>query len=255
MVTLGRGDGVARLAFMHPITPEQWARVDGPHLARLPELIFNRLPLDTNLAVAGSRHLAALARLAVYPVGGEAEALRTLVASPPWKKLRALRITGPLAPEGVQHLASACRLKHLEELELTLGNPADPPGAVGVVVAMLGQLIRAFMGGIRLPLPTGPRWADFGPALEALAAAKWVRRLRRVRIASGDPRHALGALGARLYGTAEQGADVIPDAAVFALADALKRDKLETLVLPAAIVGPSTREALTTHLGRRVAFA
>jgi uncharacterized protein (TIGR02996 family) len=243
---------VVRLAFTHAITPEEWARVDGPHLARLPELTFDRLPPDTTLAVAESPHLAALTRLAVHPIGGQPEAVRAVVASPPWTGLRSLRFTGPLASEGIQHLARDCRLKRLEELELTLGNPTA--GLFGGVGALLGRLLQAFIGSVTLPGFPGPGWADFGPALEALASAKWVRRLRRLRVTTGDSHGLFAILGERFHGTGDRPADLIPDAAVLALADALKSDKLETLVLPAAVVGTSAREKLTARLGRRVAF-
>ena len=62
-------------------------------------------------------------------------------------------------------------------------------------------------------------------------------------------------LGERLYGGSDATTQLIPDAAVLALASAVATDKLERLVLPAAVVGPSVREELTTRLGPRVAFA
>jgi uncharacterized protein (TIGR02996 family) len=245
---------LARLAFTHPVTPREWKRVNGPHLARLPELAFNQLPDETTRFVASSRHLAALTRLVVHPLGADTGALRALVAAPAWAGLRALQFTGPLSPEGVRELAEWCRLKKLEELELALGNPADPFGAIGAIGAMLGQVIRAFAQAIALPAWNGTRWAEFGPALEALAGAPWVRGLRRLRISSGHHRGLVAMLGGQLRGTAERAADLIPDGAVLALADALNRKKLEKLVVSEVLISPSARAELVTRLRDKVGF-
>jgi uncharacterized protein (TIGR02996 family) len=244
---------LVRLQFAFPPTPRDWKRVSGPHLKRLVELSFDRLPPDTARAVAASRHLSRLTQLSAS-IGGDAGAVRTLVASPAWRKLQVLRFTGPLSPDAVRELAQWCRLKKLEDLELTLGNPADPFGALGMIGTVLGQVFQSLASAFAFPSPGGLRWAEFGPALEALAGAVWVGRLRRLRIASGQHRGLATILGARLAGTPEHGADRIPDAAVLALAAALDRRKLELLTLPKDIVSPAARKELEKRLGSRVAF-
>jgi uncharacterized protein (TIGR02996 family) len=243
---------LVRLSFAPLLDAAQWERVNGPHLVRLSDLTFDQLLADTARRVAESPHLTALARLAVNPFASDADAIRALVASPSWAGLRVLQFNGRMSPDGVRDLARYCSLEHLEELDLTLGNP----GPLGSPLAEAAfQILRMMARAVAFPTADPPRWVEFGPALEALAAAPWVRRLRVLRIQSG---HAGGLLGLlhlpRLYGGTESGADVIPDAAVLALASAVSTDKLERLVLPAAAVGPSVKEELTTRLGGRVMF-
>jgi hypothetical protein len=190
----------------------------------------------------------------VRPLGAEIGAVRALVADPAWGVLRALRFTGPLSPAAVRELAQRCTLRYLEELDLTLGNPADPFAGAGALGAMLGQVIRAFMTAVAMPGLDGPRWAEFGSALEALAAARWVGGLRRLRIDSGQHRGLTGFLRERLPEPGGRSPDLIPDSAVLALAGALDRKKLDELVLPRAVVGPAAREELKARLGRKVVF-
>src|SRR5262249_27352443 len=154
-----------------------------------------------------------------------------------------LSFTGRLSPDAVRDLALFCTLENVEELDLTLGNPAEHGNPVG---AIINDLLQAFMRALTIPTAPAIPWPQFAPAVEALSAAPWVRRLRKLRIESGVPRGLLALIGQQLYGSTESGANLIPDAAVCALADALDRDKLETLVLPASVVGPSVREELTT---------
>ena len=122
---------------------------------------------------------------------------------------------------------------------------------LGLLRSLGGLLIQLFLRAVSFPANT-VRWAEYGPAVEELAAAPWVGRLRRLTLRAGGPR-LRAVLGGRLYGGDDT--DAIPDAAVRALADAPDPDKLERLVLPAAAVGPSAREELTTRLGGRVVFA
>ena len=247
----GDASPLARLSFAPDIRAAQWQRVDGPHLSRLAEVSFEALQPEAAQVVAESPHLAALSRLAVNPHGSDAGAIRAMVTLPPWSELRALKFTGRLSPDGVRDVAHGCTLKHLEELDLTLGNPGFFPGPLGEIVS---GVLQAFARMVAFPGTEGPRWIEYGPALEALAAAPWVRRLRVLRILSGHHSGLLGLLGERFYGGTETRADAIPDAAVLALASAVTTDKLERLVLPAAVVGPSVREELTTRLGGRVVF-
>jgi hypothetical protein len=242
---------LVRLTFAFHLTPAAWGRVAGPHLDRLSELTLDYLPTETAPLVAASPHLSALTRLSVNVIGANADAVRALVVSPAWAGLRSLAFTGRMSPDAVRDLALFCTLEHVEELSLGLGNPADPGNPfVGVLNDLLRALSALMAFSANPPVP----WPDFGPALEALAAAPWVRRLRKLHLASGSPAGFLTLLGQQLHGGAEADANRIPDAAVLALASALNPDKLETLTLPAAVVGPSVREELTTRLGPKVRF-
>ncbi len=246
---------LARLAFTHMITPAQWERIDGPHLARLPELIFDQLLPDTTLLVSTSPNLTALTRLRVNPTpttteAANADTIGFLVRAHAWPGLRSLHITGRLTPYALRHLATHCTLGHLEELDIILGNPNILAGAIQAI----GYVIRHFMQTLAFESTPRERWADYGPTLETFAATPWVRKLRRLRIASDAPSGLLGKLGERLYGSAERGADLIPDESIYALVNALNPDTLERLELPGAIIGPSVREDLMTRLGDRIKF-
>ncbi|VTU01165.1 unnamed protein product [Gemmataceae bacterium] len=256
---LGDAMPLVRLAFAHMITPAQWERIDGPHLANLRELTFDNLLPDTTMLLAGSQHLAALQRLAANPLattleGGNADTVRFLVQVPVWTELRSLRLTGRLGPPAFRDLAERCTLERLEELDVRIGTPGGPGPDIASLQA-LNEVIRlavqAFTHLGTEPIP----WAAFGPALEALAAAPWVRNLRRLSITSGSLTGLLGVLSNRLYGSTERGADLIPDAAVLALANAVDTPALERLTLPGPLLSPSVREDLTTRLGPRVVFA
>jgi uncharacterized protein (TIGR02996 family) len=247
------GDAIplTRLVLAPEVTASQWARVDGPHLARLSDLTFDRLIPEVAALVGSSPHLAAVTRLTANPIGSNTDAIRGLVVLPSWFGLRALQFTGRLSPDGIRELARGCTLQYLEELDLTLGDPGLLGSPMG---EMLNDLLHLFLRAVAFPT-TAVRWAEFGPALEALAAAPWVGRLRRLELRTGNPIGLRAMLGGRLYGSGDTGSDTVPDAAVLALAAALNTDKLERLVLPAVAVGPSAREELTTRLGGRVAFA
>jgi uncharacterized protein (TIGR02996 family) len=248
------GDAIplVRLVLSPTLSVVEWESVAGPHLARLADLSLDTMLDGVAPIVAAAPHLANLTRLAANPLGSDRDAIRALVASPAWGKLRVLRLTGRLSADGVRDLADACTLRHLEELEVGIGNPGLLGGPMGELV---GGLLQAFMRAVSLPVGIAPRWEEFGPAFEALAAAEWVRGLRVLRFVSGHPRGVFGELGERLYGGTEAtAARVIPDAAVLALASALRPDKLERLVLPAAVLGPSVREELTTRFGGKVVF-
>jgi uncharacterized protein (TIGR02996 family) len=254
---LGDAMPLARLAFAHMVTPAQWDRVDGLHLANLPELAFDNLLPDTTMLVAGSPHLAALQRLTADPLAttletGNADTVRFLVQSPVWAGLRVLRLTGRLGPPALRDLAAGCTLERLEELDVRIGTPGVPGGAV---FEALNEVLRRFMQTLALQGTEPVRWTEYGPPLAALAAAPWVRNLRRLSITSGYLSGLLGVLSERLYGSAERGADLIPDGPVRALADAVDTPVLERLTLPGTLLGPSVREDLTTRLGPRVVFA
>ncbi|MBA4066020.1 MAG: hypothetical protein C0501_20335 [Isosphaera sp.] len=245
------GDAIplVRLNLGWDVTPDRWARVDGPHLARLPELELGRLPVGTAAAVAASAHLAAVARLSADLTDAGADAVRALVAGPPWAGLRELHLTGHLDPPAVRELAAACTLRHLEEVSVALRRPGGLGALAGEV---LSRMIRVLFARGSAPEPPEAGWRDFGPALEALAVAPWVRRLRRLRITAGRF-GLLGDLGRRLDRMGRDD-DFLPDAAVRALAAAAETGKLDSLVLPAGLVRDPVREELARP-GGRVSFA
>ena len=190
------GDAIPlrRLSFASFVSAVEWDRVYGPHLARLADLSLERLLPDVAVRVAGSPHLAGLTHLSANPLGSDPGAIRALVELPAWPDLRTLRFTGRLSPDGVRELARGCTLKHLEELDIGLGNPGILGSPMGEVVS---DLLRAFLRAVSIPGTDAPRWVEFGPALEALAAAEWARRLRVLRIVSGHPSGLPGIIGER----------------------------------------------------------
>jgi uncharacterized protein (TIGR02996 family) len=243
---------LVRLAFKTTVTLREWGRIDGPHLGRLAELTFDQLTAETAAHAAKSPNLGRLLKLSVFPVGASLAALRSLVSAPTWKGLRLLRITGPLSPEQLRDFAQRMRLKKLEELELTLGNPMDPLGVLGGVMALISQAVRTVIRGIAIPTISGPRWPEYGPALEALAAAPWTRRIRVLRLSTGAFPNDLAGVMAALAGESGQAHRQIPDSAVIALANALDHERLRRLVISSLVISPKAREHLKVRLGSRV---
>jgi uncharacterized protein (TIGR02996 family) len=247
------GDAIPlrRLIVSHNLSVVEWEAVDGPHLSRLTDLSLDTVLDGVTRLVAASPHLAKLTRLAANPLGSDRDAIRALVASPAWEGLRSLRLTSRLSSTGLRDFAGDCQLRRLEELELWVGNP----GLLGnPVIEAASQILRMMIRAVAFPTAEAPRWHEYGPAFEALAAAECVRGLRVLRIVSGHASGLMGLVSERLYGGTDAVTDVIPDAAVLALASALHPDKLERLALPAALVGPSVREELTTRMGNKVVF-
>jgi len=234
------------------LSEADWQRLHGPHLCHLAKLTFNLLPLELAPVIAESRYLAAVTDLDVYLLGATTETIRALVWAPAWKRLRALKIRCRLSPELVRELAIACRLKYLEELDLTLGHLTDLGRSIGQIVNQVLQLV------IRVvPFPTVglPRWFDFGPALEALAAAPWIRRLRRLAIRTSLPAVLRSLFGEPLPAVDSSArGELIPDSAVLMLADVLNWDKLDSLALPGAVVSRTVQDQLTARYGQRVVF-
>ena len=178
----------------------------------LADLSFERLLPDVAVVVAGSPHLAALTHLSVNPLGSDPGAIRSLVSLPAWPDLRTLRFTGRLSPEGVRELATL----YFEASRRTRPRPRQP-GHTRQPDGRSGQRpLRSVPAQVAIPGSDPPRWVEFGPALEALAAAKWMRGLPALQIASGHASGLLGMIGERLYGGTETVTDVIPDAAVLA---------------------------------------
>jgi uncharacterized protein (TIGR02996 family) len=225
----------------------EWESVVGPHLARLDALTIDSLLDGVAPRVAASPALANLRRLVV----DSREDFRPFVAAPPWVHLRALRLGGQVTPNRLREVVAACTLQHLEELDLVLGNPSW----------LIEHMVRAAAGGVQALIRSltqtvslvrdSSRFGEYGPALEELAATRWIKGLRVLRLVSASAT-SLGRMVLRF--NVHDPEQSLPDAAVLALAEALDRDKLERLVLPTAFVGPAAREELTNRLGSKVEF-
>jgi uncharacterized protein (TIGR02996 family) len=244
---------LARLSIMPYVGAAEWERIHGPHLQHLNDLSLDRLTADCAPRVAASPYLARLERLAVNPIGADPQAFRAIVSNPSWKNLRSLCFTGRLAPDNVRDIAAACTLEHLAELELSIGQrrvfgePLLEAAAAGLL-----SIIRTFARTVTEPGTT--RWTEYGPALETLAAAKWIKQMRELRITLADMSGLLGRIAQRIEERQIGPAEFLPDAAVLALADGVHSDKLERLVLPAALVSPSAHDELIRRMESKVEF-
>lgn len=244
---------LARLSIMPYVGASEWERIHGPHLQHLNDLSLERLMADCVPRVAASPYLSNLDRLAVNPIGTDPLGFQAIVSKPSWANLRFLRFTGRLAPDNVRDVAAACTLQRLEELELSIGQRGvfgEP--LLEAATAGLLSIIRTFARAVAAPGTT--RWNEYGPALEALAAAKWIKQLRELRITSGGMSGLLGRITQQIEARHLGPAEYLPDAPVLALADGVHSDKLERLVLPSALVSSPAREELTRRLGARVEF-
>ncbi|HSQ55547.1 MAG TPA: hypothetical protein VLM40_07360 [Gemmata sp.] len=245
---------VVRVVFVHPLTLSEWKRVDGPHFSRVPEFVFHHLPAETTVRVAASPHLANLAWLSICPIGPVTDAIRAVVHSPSWTRLRTLRVTTILSPAGMQELARQCNLNKLEDLELTVGNAADPFASLGAIGEILSHVIHLVASSLTVRPVGGLNWPEYGPAFETFAATKWVRKLRRLRIASS---RGIGTLAIPLFNRPPRrapDADFLPDRALLALSDSLNRKRLEKLLLPLSVVSAEVRGRLSRRFGSRVEF-
>jgi hypothetical protein len=188
-----------------------------------------------------------------------AASLRSLVADAAWKQLSVLRFTGPLSQESVRDLATRCKLQRLEELEVMLGNSADPFGVVGVASEIARFVGRFLVSAVTIPPTTIPPtsqsgWQEYGSALQMLAEAGWVARLRRLRFTTNAFAQAVTQLAASLRIGGREVPNVIPDAGVLAIGDAVNHRKLERLVFPRMLVSAAAQAELARKLGKRVAF-
>jgi uncharacterized protein (TIGR02996 family) len=245
----GNAMPLRRLTFSSNLSPDEWERVDGPHLSRLPELTFHRLSSEVAPTVTQSPNLAAITRLTVSPNDSGLEMIRSLVAAPTWSGLQTLHIDGRLYPDAVRALASSCTLEHLEELDLTLGFTGELGHQLGEI---LNDLVRLFRTSVSTAPPIAS-WSEFGPCLESLAAAPWVARLRRLTLKAA-PKGLRAFFDELFERRSDREVDVVPDRSILALAESFNPDKLERLVLHEAIISPATRDKLTARLGDRVAF-
>jgi len=225
------------------LSATEWESVDGPHLARLDRLTLDGLLEGVSTRIAASPALANLQRLSV---GGAAD-YRPIVSAPVWQRLRFLRLGNWVTSTQLGDVAAACTLQHLQEFELVLGNPGW----------LIEHMMRAVTGGVQsliralaqtVSMARNPsRFSEYGSALEALAAAKWIKQLRVLRLVLAS---ATGLLGQVFQSfDSHNTEETLPDAAVLALADAVRSDKLERLVLPAALISPPVREELMRRMG------
>jgi uncharacterized protein (TIGR02996 family) len=244
------GDAIplARLSLSYALSVTEWESVDGAHLSRLEELTLDSLLEGVAPRIAASPALANLRRLTV----GGSDNLGAIVSRPIWEKLRDLRLTSPVTTENVRVVADTCTLGHLEELEISLGNPTWMiERMIRAASAGVLSLIQAFTQTVMSARDLS-RWGDYGSALEALAAAKWIRQLRALRLVQASARGLFGRLTQPIeVQTAEE---PLPDAALLALADAIRSDKLERLTLPAELVSLPTQEAMKRRMGPTVEF-
>ena len=126
--------------------------------------------------IAASPYLANLSRLTVNPLGTDPQAYRAIVSEPTWSHLKVLRLTGRLSPGNVRGVATGCTLRHLEEVELELGNPGilgDP--IIQAAAAGLQSFVRMIGLAVTVPATAHP------------GGASTVPRSRRSR-----PRHGCG---------------------------------------------------------------
>jgi uncharacterized protein (TIGR02996 family) len=241
---------LVRLRFQSRPTPVDWQAIDGPHLKQLASLTFERLPPETATCVAGSRNLHSLKHLSIHLNGADSTAIRMIAQSRVQDRLQSLHFTNRLPPAAIHELAVHCRACRLEELDLALGTPTERGGAMGQLVTDVIQVL-----GRVLSFPTARTdWQEYGPALETLAAAPWLRTIRRLRVTLGGFQQMFGPIGNLLHGTEEHEANLIPDSAFIALLNGLNIHLLERLVLPGAVMRRSLREEIGSRLGDRVTF-
>jgi uncharacterized protein (TIGR02996 family) len=239
---------------------ESWQSLNGPHLAKVSELMLERLPPGAATLIAQSEHLAHLTSLKVLLLRPADLVLRELLTRPTWTGLRSLTLLGVTPPNAIQTLSERCSLEGLESLSVGICEVPEPPpvlglgGAIGGMISeMLSRLLSA------RPMPLGPiYWSDYWPALDALARSPILPRLRKLQLLDADER---GNVVIEVYrqlvpDDAEPGANgIFPDALVKALADGLNVDKLERLELPRTRISLASRTELTTRFGSRVVLA
>lgn len=239
-------------------TEAVWDELDGPHLAKLTELVMDRLTAEVANRLAFSP-LRGLTALRIGPITPAEDVVRSVVTSPQWPGLRSLSLLGICAPEAIRVLATESRLPQLEELSFGVGEvPAPVPitGIVSGIGAMASELLRQLTTSYIIPPGpiTGPH---YWPVLEALAASPLYRQLRRFTIVDADPNWI--ARAAERFRAAEVAEVQLPpllsDGCVRALADGLNADKLERLELPRTRLSAASWEALAARFGSRLVLA
>lgn len=220
----------------HP-TGRLWRRLD----------LFGRLVSDSGLNIInpeGAVHLAACAWLSgltelelrrndIGPEGTQA-----LAASPYLGSIRKLGLGGNfIRDEGAAALAESSALPSLVELDLSFNSI----GASGVVALMRGRLVR----GLRV-LDLSSNYDIDDTVIEALASSGGLEKLEKLSLAENHigPTHiaALGALPALTeLSLSETG---VGDEGLAAVASADGFEKLETLALSYAKLGPASAATL-----------
>jgi uncharacterized protein (TIGR02996 family) len=243
------------LRFLSAAGDREWEAFDCPHLSKLSELQFDRMPEPLARRVARCEHLRNLPSLTALLVRGAEGALRAAVERPAWGGLRSLTLMGITPPAAVRALAERCTLSELESLTLGVAEVPEPPNVD--LTGALGNMFNELLSHLFSPLlmPAGPiRWEDYWPALEALARSPVLPRLRVLEVCEGDPG---GDPVQRLLGQFRPDGSPVapwPDSVVMALAGGLNPDKLERLDLPAARLSPAARAALAARFGSRAAL-
>ncbi len=258
------GAPFGRLRFAEDVSQFEWESLNGPHLAKLCELNFDRLSEGTAALAARSEPLRNLTALKVLPLNSAADVVRVLVSRPAWAGLRSLTLSGVTPPDAIQMLAERCTLEELETLSFGIREVPDLPnlgGLSGALGFMFNEIFSRFFG--EQPMPPGPiRWPDYWPAMLALAHSPVLPRLRTLQITdAGTQLNHPNEILRRLMHPGENPSpaadpDVLfPDTLVGALAAGLNADRLVRLELPAARVAPAGRAELTRRFGTRLVLA
>jgi hypothetical protein len=253
---------LAKIRFANLLHEPSWQMLDGPHLGRVAELVFDAMFPPIAKAVASSPNLEHLETLKVTPQNSAAEVMRELVYRPTWGGLCSLTITGTAPPDAIQMLADRCTLEELDTLSFSIGEVPEFPnlgGLGGPVGFMLNEVLTRFFGGT--PTPPGPiRWPEYWPALLALARSPVLPRLSTLQITDAGPNR--NRSDDLFYGlfvplgapppTQADSETLFPDELVRALAAGLNPDRLVRLELPAARIALTGRAELTRRFGTRV---
>ncbi|VTS03906.1 unnamed protein product [Gemmata massiliana] len=246
-----------RLRFTDVLSEFEWNSLDGPHLAKVTELVLDRLPEDVaNFLIRTP--LTGLTSLKVMPLGLPS-IVRGLVHKPMWAGLRSLTFSGISTPDSLCELAESCTLEHLEELTFGV-HEVEESQPIGGLWSVLSSAIAGILAQMAhlYPRPVGPiRGPDYWPAFIALSRSPVLPRLRRLRVLDADPNWVtrVADMLANAGERAESPEPFLSDECVRAVAAALDPDKLERLELPAARISPACRDELTRRFGPRVVLA
>jgi|GEM_PF-3279459 len=233
---------------------ESWQLLDAPHVAKVSQLILDRVP-PSAVGVARSRHLSAVTTLKVQPLNPAEYVVREFVHRPAWAGLRSLTLCGITPPDAIQTLAEQCTLEKLESLSLGICEVPERPqvlGMIGTIGAMISEVVTHLFNSFSPPGPI--RWPDYWPALTILARSPVLPRLRRLQLIEANPQ--TNPLGALLRGFDQEDAPsnpdtYFPDSLVKAVADGLNPDMLEKLELPQLRLSVASRAELVHRFGSR----
>jgi uncharacterized protein (TIGR02996 family) len=247
-----------RLRLSGNLSEFEWESLDGPHLAKLTELVVDQLTAEVANRLVLSP-LKGLTTLKVGPSHPAESVVRSLIRNPQWSRLQSLTLLGTCSPGAIQTLATDCRLTELEELSIGVSEvPEFVPvtGLFGVLGAMIGEIHARFLA--TYPTPPGPiAGPDYWPVLEALARSPLFRQLRRFTITDAEPGW-LDRIANMLQIADATEVEVPPflsDECVRTLAAGLNADKLERLELPRTRLSPESRTELTARFGSRLVLA